>query len=333
MGPPLFLPGRLRFGRGCGGVCSKRRKSWSRRCAVSFSLYVWLLDLSLIEDDYMAKSPKQKYQRGRRKCIFCGKFQVSREHVLPAWLKELFPRDEHSTHTFGTINPSSIIGIPRIVQRKRPGHSGTAKVRVVCESCNSGWLSRLEEDVKPILIPLINGKRCGLPLDMQKTLATWAAKTAMTAEQARPRERGISQAERSWLKEHLIPPSYWSVWLAGYDGESWCDLGMTQQRGRLQESPISSPKVESHYIHATTLGIGRVVFLVVGTMWKPAPEVFSRFDGKGLFRIWPSLPRSILWPPNDILGDPQVNALANILSQSGVFNQSLNPLANWTFAI
>ena len=279
----------------------------------------------------MTKSPKPKYQKGRRKCIFCGEFEVSKEHVLPDWLKELFPRDEHSTHTFGTIDPSSIIGAPRIVQTKRPGHSGTVKVRVVCESCNNGWLSRLEKTAKPILIPLINGERCGLTLEKQMTIATWAAKTVMTAEHLRPREKGVSQAERSGLKEHLIPPPYWTVWLVEYDGEAWRNLGMHQGRGRLQKSPIRSPTAKSHYIHATTLGIGRVVFLVVGTTWESAPEVFRRFDGRGLFRIWLPLPRSILWPPGEPLGDPQVNALANILTQSGVFNQSLNPLANWAF--
>lgn len=251
--------------------------------------------------------------------------------MLPDWLKELFPRDEHSSHTFGTTDPSLIIGVPRVTQTKHHGHSGTRKVKVVCKSCNNGWLSRLEETAKPLLIPLINGERCGLTLQTQITIATWAAKTAMIAEHLRPREKGVSEAERAWLKEHLIPPRSWIVWLAGYNGKSWRNLGMNQYRGRLQESPISSPTVESHYIHATTFGIGRVVFLVVGTTLESAPEIFSKFEGKGLFRIWLPLPRSILWPPADILGDPQVNVLANILSQSGVFNQSLNPLANWAF--
>ena len=67
--------------------------------------------------------------------------------------------------------------------------------------------------------------------------------------------------------------------------------------------------------------------------WEHVPELFRRFDGNGLFRIWPPEPRSILWPPFNILGDPQVNALANILTQSGAFNQSFNPNADWTFTI
>ena len=180
---------------------------------------------------------------------------------------------------------------------------------------------------------MICGESCRLSPEEQCVLSTWGAKTAMVAEHAHQRNDGISQTERTWLMEHLSPPKIWHVWIAAYNGTTWRELALYQHRGRLQDSPIRGPSVEAHFIHATTFGIGRVVFLIVGTTWEHVPELFRRFDGNGLFRIWPPEPRSILWPPFNILGDLQVSALANILTQSGAFNQSLNPKADWTFTI
>lgn len=281
----------------------------------------------------MAKRKGTPFLRGRRKCIFCGGFGVNKEHVFGKWLKPYFPRDEHSTHTFGTVGPSAIWGIPKIKENVRQGHVGTSKVKVACKNCNGGWLGTMEETVKPILIPLFTCERTNLSPEHQKILATWVSKTAMTSEYANPREDGISQEEREWLMNKLEPPPHWVVWIANYSGGDWSELGAIQNRGNLQASPISGPNVIKYYVHATTFGMGRVVFLVVGSTWEAIPEIFGGLEGRGMLRLWPPIPRSILWPPFEAVGDPQVNAMANILTESGRFDNSLNPLAKWTYAM
>lgn len=281
----------------------------------------------------MAKGPKQNLKRGRRQCIFCRNFGVSKEHVFPDWLKKLFRRDDSTTHTYGTIDESQIIGIPRINEKHRSGHAGSNTVRVVCEHCNSGWLSQLELRTKPFLIPLILGERVEMTPEFQKAIALWAAKTAMTAEMVRPRENGITQTEKSFLKNRLLPPPNWIIWVAGYAGGRWRELGMGQHRGQITASPIPRPNRVMNYIQATTLGMGHIVFLIVSTNWKSAPKTFARFDGNGFYQICPPRPRSILWPPARLLNDPQINEMANILNLSGAFDNSLNPLANWRFAM
>ena len=54
--------------------------------------------------------------------------------------------------------------------------------KVVCESCNTGWMSDLETDVKSALLPLVVGSPTVVSLDEQRLLAAWAQKTAMTLE-------------------------------------------------------------------------------------------------------------------------------------------------------
>ena len=60
-------------------------------------------------------------------------------------------------------------------------------MRHVCKTCNETWLSNnVEVPAKPILIPLIKGERVDIDSAAQKILATWAAKTVMTAEYVHP---------------------------------------------------------------------------------------------------------------------------------------------------
>jgi len=40
---------------------------------------------------------------------------------------------------------------------QRRGHREKKKLRVVCEKCNNGWMSEIENDSKPILTPFLNG--------------------------------------------------------------------------------------------------------------------------------------------------------------------------------
>ena len=87
-------------------------------------------------------------------------------------------------------------------------------------------------------------------------LATWAAKTAMTAEYVRPRADGISGSERKILMNHLVPPEHWYVWIAGYDDAYWKNLAIYQNRGQLQSGTVAGPTGRKHYIHSTTFGVG-----------------------------------------------------------------------------
>lgn len=270
------------------------------------------------------------------RCIFCASSgNLSKEHLFPDWLKELFPRDKNATHSFGTIDPYQglITREPKIAQVPKQGHIGSRKLRIVCKSCNETWLSRLEEEVMPFLTHMIIGKNVGLTPATQKVLARWASKTVMVAERSRPRDDGISQTERTWLMDNETPPENWLVWIAGYNGTAWRELGLCQQRGALQETPVRCAGTQRFYCAATTFAIGEVLFLVVNSSWNGIFDAFRNVDGNGLFRMWPPIERSIVWPPSDLLGDPQANAIANVLTQYPGFNQALNPMANWTFTM
>ena len=93
------------------------------------------------------------------RCIFCRGTGLTKEHVLPDWLRVIFPRSATDTHTFGSYDWPCIIGhaVPIQNTRSAQGQIGSKKVRVVCRACNNGWLSQLEAAVQPILSDLISG--------------------------------------------------------------------------------------------------------------------------------------------------------------------------------
>ena len=262
---------------------------------------------------------------------------MTKEHVFGDWLRAHFPRDNSTKHTFGTFKhrpENLIVREPSITKFERPGHSGTRKVRVVCRHCNNGWMSTLEESTIPILTPMIVGDPIKLSPNTQEILAAWAVKTAMVAEFVSPRGRRVSQEERAWLKDRLVPPENWMVWAAGYNGTSWKNLAIYQHRGTLQDTRIRGTQTKVDYASATTFGVSHVVFLVLGSSLDGIHQIFQNVENStGALQLWPPIARSILWPPVRTLNDAQVNGFANILTLSRAFDQSLNPSADWAFGI
>jgi hypothetical protein len=270
------------------------------------------------------------------KCIFCGDaVRLPKEHVFGEWLEELFPRDAQTKHDalFTAWLDESGAHTPAHKRETKQGHVGSKKLKVACRSCNSGWMSTLEKRAKPTLTHLIAGNRYKLTGDKQALLATWAAKTAMVAEFFRPIDDGITQAERTLLKERLSPPENWFVWMAAYNGTKWRELGIGQVRISLNPTPIRKPSTARYYGQATTFGLGHVLFCVVSGSDPGFPRHFHGCENEGLLQIWPVHPRSILWPPAIIIGDAEANMVANIFKWCGAFDHRLDPGANWTFTL
>jgi hypothetical protein len=110
-------------------------------------------------------------------CIFCGtvltKTTRSKEHVFAVWLlEELGFRN-------GPIRPSVVApnGRDQVLVRDLT-YDGFQAGRV-CRVCNNGWMSQMEDDIKPILTGLIRGNISLKSLDRGalELVARWAAKT------------------------------------------------------------------------------------------------------------------------------------------------------------
>jgi hypothetical protein len=110
------------------------------------------------------------------RCVFCGcERTLTKEHVFPEWARPYLQSDGPGTHQRIEIREAGT------TERLRSGEPATLTVRSVCAPCNNGWMSSLEQTAMPHLLPLIKGHERTLFPPAQRTVATWAVKTALVA--------------------------------------------------------------------------------------------------------------------------------------------------------
>jgi hypothetical protein len=270
----------------------------------------------------MAK--REPFLYGRRQCIFCERqppaVKISKEHVFGDWLRDLFPRDSATTHTLGLIDwKRGGLHQPTITRTQGQGHSGSKKVKVVCKECNETWLSNSIEDIaKPILTLLITGQPTTIDADMQRILASWAAKTVMTSEQVNKDKAVVQQHERTWLKDKLEPPPGWHIWIGSYSGMQWRDLAIFQHQGGLTVPSTDISGSTEHNLELTMIGAGQLLFLVINSTWQRIWDILEGLGtpgGVGLARIWPITDAAIRWPRPLVLTDAEAEYFTTYLAR------------------
>lgn len=139
-------------------------------------------------------------------CIFCGvEEKLTKEHVWPKWLGTALARSPSSQHVFAEDGRTT---------REYSAPDLTLQARVVCASCNGGWMSRMESSAKALLTPMIAiGQPTALEPDDQRLVTAWATKTAMTMEMAQTADRAIPLAHRRHLWESKTAPGRVQAWL------------------------------------------------------------------------------------------------------------------------
>jgi len=214
-------------------------------------------------------------------CIFCKrtltKVNRSKEHVFPVWLlEEMGARDR-------PIRPSEIAPSGREVILQRDLTYDGFQAGRVCGVCNKGWMSRLEDDIKPILTSLIRGKRSLKRLDSgaQALLAKWAAKTsyALSSTTQSFNIRMPSGHPASLVKPPHLPAPEVSVFAFQYESDdpihaerpTWLASASTF---RYEIDGEHAPDQEVHRLHhfsyKVCLGLNRLMLLVAA--W-PRPWV------------------------------------------------------------
>jgi hypothetical protein len=111
----------------------------------------------------------------QRTCRACGaemKGNASREHILPQWLHPYIELPNVSLE-------HKAVNEEQTTLLRRHGLNNFV-FKAICSGCNNGWMSQLEIEVKPILLPLIEEKRSADSLvgDERRIIARWAFKTA-----------------------------------------------------------------------------------------------------------------------------------------------------------
>src|SRR2546425_141995 len=110
-------------------------------------------------------------------CICCGRGLSggrTREHVIPEWLLE------HLDLNLETFYQQVMSTSEGEVLKQRQHEMQAFVYSRICEECNNGWMSDLENEAKTLLVPLIEGERTAFQLTGAEKLlfAKWSCKTA-----------------------------------------------------------------------------------------------------------------------------------------------------------
>lgn len=199
-------------------------------------------------------------------CAFCGAAgNLTKEHVLPSWLSSVFPGGPADSHVDAQIRWQS--GAHGVNAKRKPGRSLTRKVRAVYANCNSGWLSRLEHQVKPCLQALVRGQPLVLDQEVQRLLAAWIAKTSMVADRVRPELAAMPIEHRQFLMNRHEPPNGWSVWMARNSGRAW-KHAVYHGTGAMHPAVLDPASgTLARNVQSTSFGIGSLLLIASAHRW------------------------------------------------------------------
>ena len=248
----------------------------------------------------------KKPSRPPRTCIFCGNTGLTREHVWANWLRNYIPknRPRHSILS-GIIERC---GSLTHEIRHREGDPLSRQLRVVCgatkrraEGCNNGWMGKLQETAKDIVIPLIKGDTYCLTKEHQRTLASWCAMTVMVAECLAKDQGAVTYSERNSLKTSGEPPSNWKIWIARYARHDW-PSDWVHRSIRVSDTNVPNPAdctLPLPNTQFTTIIVGQLLIHAASCEDQSIIDGFNfePWTNNLLVPIWPNQHTAVFWPP------------------------------------
>ncbi|MCK8493564.1 hypothetical protein M0L20_16985 [Spirosoma sp. RP8] len=207
------------------------------------------------------KQKKQQQNRAVQDCIFCGSRPLTGEHFWSKWLKPLI--DEHAKgkyvpnmhmfayseiENFGT-NREREIKQPK----KRTGPAESWQPKVVCSTCNNGWMSGIDDAAKPILSKLIIGDSINIGNEERAIISRWLYLKTIIGEFKSNNDKLITKAERYHFKETREVPEKWDFWLARVNPPDWARYHSQPLGGFRLTDFIKGRQVS--YIHESTIFI------------------------------------------------------------------------------
>ncbi len=252
-------------------------------------------------------------------CLFCGKRgSQTKQHVFGEWLRDLDLKGrsrwevEQGADTERHILPA--------------GSLFSKKLRIVCKTCNTGWMSRLETAAKPHIMAMFSGRH-NIPLEepAQLVLARWAFQTIAVLAQLRLTSFPLDHCHELYDSER--PPEHSQIWIGTASinaSEGWDQVAEFAYDLKPLDVTVGDLRIPVP-VYSTRFRLMNVVFEAYGFPVTPPPGLGLRAHPsahlrRALLPIWPSEHPTIWWPPVaslDTIGGVRGLAAIRLLGPAG----------------
>jgi len=193
---------------------------------------------------------------------------------------------------------------------KMPGPMRDWQIKCVCgggkATCNNGWMRELDEKVEAVAarlmrLPPEEDRPFRVSEDDQKIIATWAIMKVMVVH-----HNIVHHTQRKQMLAKIEPPDGWGVWIGYYKrGGKWNGEWLPRPFSVLPDEILAQrrSKIEKANSLATTIVFQNLFFHVAYcrdrrfvTKWRFSGNIAGGPIRGNLYRIWPPLGHSIVWP-------------------------------------
>jgi hypothetical protein len=180
----------------------------------------------------------------------------------------------------------------------------------VCGDCNSGWMNRLETAAAPILGPMVRDiAATELTPATQRTIATWAIKTAFMLEHLHSAHRIVPGAEYHRFYAMQQPPPEYTILIAHrksvVDQMTGLPNLVTSREQEVKTVPYTADVSREEIrlsmdrgskVYRITFALGFLVFVVLGHTFPNPMNLYLTPNGENVVRcVWPLQP-NCAWP-------------------------------------
>jgi hypothetical protein len=217
-------------------------------------------------------------------CIFCDRASGSVEHIWPDWLCREWVDDMDDWLFLRQQGDSPLQWV------EEAGRQVDVTTDCVCDTCNRGWMHRLEDKVSSFLKPMFVGTPTTITAKQRNFLARWAVKTAVVFECDYPTSPRTPRSVCKRIRQGPDVPLGYEVFLADYSGPRILD----QRRQTMNHSKGIPPDLE--HVSLTHLLIGRVLIYVFADPWVRHERAVAGIAANGLIPMVGGDPGEIKWP-------------------------------------
>lgn len=156
-------------------------------------------------------------------CIWCGKTPRTREHFWPQWISKIVPKTANN-HQVKSLKEIEVNGKMETIpeSHKAPGDLASRTLKVVCATCNGGWMSDIEDAAAPVMKRILTGDiDFEITVEDQVKLRDWIALKTFILETANRDFATLTASDREAFFTHRVAIRQWVIVIGRYKGSDW----------------------------------------------------------------------------------------------------------------